>query len=140
MDRLDRGSIKELLESWIGAWDRHDLDGVLDSFSGDIIFENWTGIRVEGKEKLRNAWKGWFDNHQSFRFVTEDIFIDEEEQKALFMWRYEGPSFDARFEKSTETRRGVDVLYFRGGKICRKLTYSRTVIDLDGRRIGLIIP
>ena len=80
---LSRNEIKEALTRWNRAWDQHDLDGVMELFHEDILFENWTGAKVRGKQALRQAWKPWFENHRGFRFIGEDIFIDELEQKVL---------------------------------------------------------
>ncbi len=59
-------------------------DGVMQLYHDDIYFENWTGGHVKGKEALRKAWTPWFTNHGGFRFIGEDTFIDEQEQKILY--------------------------------------------------------
>jgi hypothetical protein len=41
-------------------------------------------------------------------------------------------------EGRIEKRRGVDVMHFKDGKIIRKLTYSKTTIDIGGQRIRLV--
>ena len=64
---LSRNEIKEALTRWNRAWDQHDLDGVMELFHEDILFENWTGAKVRGKQALRHAWKPWFGNHRGFR-------------------------------------------------------------------------
>lgn len=134
---LTREEIEAVLHDWNLAWDGHDLDGVMALFHDQILFENWTGGRATGKEALRKAWSPWFAHHGGFRFVPEDTFIDETTQQVLFQWRFEGPSLEKGHEGRTETRRGVDVLRFRDGKIIQKLTYSKTTIEIDGSRISL---
>jgi len=37
------------------AWDNHNLDGVLELFHDEVLFENWTVAKVKGKEALRQA-------------------------------------------------------------------------------------
>jgi ketosteroid isomerase-like protein len=32
----------EALAAWQDAWDCHDLDGVMELFHEDILFENWS--------------------------------------------------------------------------------------------------
>ena len=132
-----RNEIKEALNRWNRAWDQHDLDGVMELFDDLILFENWTGAKVLGKEALHQAWKPWFENHRGFRFIGEDIFIDEVEQKVLYQWVLEWPSSERGFEGKPERRRGLDVIHFRKRLIVRKDTYSKTTVEIEGKRVKL---
>ena len=132
--RLSREIIKQVLDEWNQAWSRHDLNGVMALFHDDVLFENWTGARVQGKDALENAWSSWFKNHKEFKFIEEETFIDESEQKVLYRWQLEWPSFEKGFEGQLEKRRGVDVIHFQDGKIIKKLTYSKTTIEIEGER------
>lgn len=134
---LSRDELKKALAEWNTAWDNHDLDGVMQLFHDEVLFENWTGGKAAGKEALRKAWAPWFANHGGFRFFEEDTFIDEKEQKVLYRWRLEWPSPEKGYEGKPEKRRGLDVIHFQDGKIILKLTYSKTTIEIDGRRIPL---
>jgi ketosteroid isomerase-like protein len=134
---LSREEIYEALIRWNQAWNKHDLNGVMELFHDEILFENWTGGSAKGKEALREAWTPWFKKHGGFRFIEEETFIDEVEQKALYRWRLDWPSFEKGYEGRPEIRRGVDVLHFRDGKIIQKLTYSKTTIEIDGERVRL---
>lgn len=135
--RLSREDIKIALRKWNLAWEEHDLDGVMELFHDDVIFENWAGGKAEGKGALRNAWEPWFKNHGGFRFTEEDMFIDEKEQKVLYRWLLEWPSPEKGYEGKNEKRRGVDVIHFRDGKIIKKMTYSKTTVDIDGKRVPM---
>jgi ketosteroid isomerase-like protein len=134
---LSREDIKAFMKRWGSAWDNHDLDAILDMCHGDILFENWTGAYVRGKEKLRQAWSPWFADHGNFRFTDEDTFIDETEQKVLYRWRLDWPSMERGHEGRPETRRGVDLLHFKDGKIIEKWTYSKTTLEIEGERVRL---
>ncbi len=134
---LSRDELKKALRRWNQAWDEHDLDGVLELFHEDIFFENWTGGSAKGKEALRQAWKPWFTNHGGFRFNEEDTFIDTDQQKVLYQWQLDWPSTEKAYQGKPEKRRGVDVLHFRDGKIIRKETYSKTVLEIAGKRVKL---
>ena len=134
---LSRDEIKEALSRWNRAWDQHDLDGVMELFDEDILFENWTGAKVRGKKALYQAWKPWFENHRGFRFIGEDIFIDELEQKVLYQWILEWPSSEKGYEGKPERRRGLDVIHFRNGQIARKDTYSKTTVEIEEKRVKL---
>lgn len=134
---LSRQALVEVMEEWNLAWDAHDLEGVLAPFHDDILFENWTGGKVLGKNALRKAWQPWFENHGGFQFVFEDLFVDEHAQKALYRWTLEWPSPEKGYEGKSERRRGVDLIHFKDGRIIEKLTYCKTRIEIDGRRIAL---
>ena len=137
---LSRREIEKLLLEWNQAWDRHDLDGVMRLFHRDVVFENWTGAKIRGRDNLKKAWKPWFENHGGFRFTEEDTFIDEADQKVLYRWQLEWPCREKELRGEHEIRRGVDVLHFKDGKIIQKLTYSKTTIDVNGQRIPLSAP
>ena len=134
---LSRDEIVKVLKQWNLAWDNHDLAGVMDLFHEEVFFENWTGGKVRGKDALRKAWQPWFANHGNFRFIEEETFIDEKEQKVLYRWLLEWPSFEKGYEGKPEKRSGVDVIHFKDGKIINKLTYSKTTVEIDGQRQAL---
>jgi len=136
---LTRSEIEKTLSEWNAAWNRHDLGQVMDLFDDEIYFENWTGGRVKGKEELRKAWSAWFADHGGFRFIDEDLFIDEVNQKALYRWTLEWPSMEKGVKGKKERRRGIDVLHFKNGKITDKLTYSKTTIEIDGEMVPLTL-
>lgn len=134
---LSREEIKNALDKWCRAWNEHNLEGVMELFHDEVVFENWIGAKVKGKESLHKAWAPWFANHGGFRFIEEETFIDETEQKVLYRWRLEWPSSEKGYEGKPEIRRGVDILHFRDGKIIQKLTYSKTTLEIDGERVQL---
>ncbi len=134
---LTRKEIESFWDNWNAAWDNHDLEGVMEFFHDDIYFNNWTGGSTKGKEQLRQAWHDWFLNHGNFKFIQEEIFIDVEDQKLLYRWELEWPSFEKGYEGKPEKRRGVDVIHFKDGKIINKLTYSKTTLEIDGELVKL---
>jgi ketosteroid isomerase-like protein len=135
---LSRKEMEAALRKWHLAWAEHDLDGVMELFHENVLFENWTGGKAEGRENLRRAWSDWFSQHGGFRFGEEETFIDESQQKVLYRWCLEWPSIEKGCEGKPEKRRGVDVLHFKDGRIIRKLTYSKTTIEIDARRVRLL--
>ncbi len=133
---LKREEIRSAIETWNQAWGRYDLEGVLALMHDDVVFDNWTGGRANGKASLRKAWQQWFADG-GFRFIDEELFIDEAEQKVLYRWLLEWPCREKGFEGKPEKRRGVDVMHFQEGKIINKLTYSKTTLEIDGQRHAL---
>jgi len=47
------------------------------------------------------------------------------------------PSTEKGQEGKAEKRRGLDVIHFQDGKIIKKLTYSKTTVEIDGQRFPL---
>ena len=74
---------------------------------------------------------------QAQESFDEETFIDEKEQKVLYCWLLEWPSFEGGYEGKPEKRRGVDILHFKDGKIINKFTYSKTTVEIDGKRLSL---
>lgn len=116
---------------WLTAWNIHDLDGVMELMHQDIVFENWDGRIVKGKEMLKKAWMPWFFRHDDFKFIQEDIFFDEQEQKMVFQWWLKWLPAGINSEGQNEIRKGVDILHFKDGKIFRKVTYSITPLRAE---------
>ena len=135
---LSKQELREALTRWGRSWDEHDIGGVMDLFHEEVFFEHWTGTRVNGREALREAWTPWFTNHGGFRFTEEDILIDEEGQKVLYQWQLDWPSNEKGSLGKPERRWGIDVIHFRDGKIIRKLTYIKTLIEIEGKRIRFV--
>ena len=134
---LSKSDMQNQIIIWLQAWNDHNLDGVMSLMHEDAVFENWTGAVITGKKSLHRSWLPWFLHHGNFKFIVEDIFVDELEQKALFSWRLEWPSLEKMHKGKLEIRRGADVLHFLDGKIHRKYTYSKTTIAIEGRPVEL---
>ncbi|MBD3179529.1 MAG: DUF4440 domain-containing protein [Candidatus Latescibacteria bacterium] len=134
---LSREEMDSAVKKWMKAWNRHDLEGVMALFHDDVIFENWSGGRVRGKRNLRRVWKPWFNENGGFEFETIGILLDTESQQALLRWKLYWPSRLQGYRGKTEEREGLDVLHFRGGLIDLKLTYTKTAVEIDGRKVRL---
>ena len=128
---LSRAEILQQFNTWLIAWNEHDLDRVMEFIHEDIIFENWDDSIISGKIPLKRSWSTWFRNHGNFKFIFEDILIDEAEQKMTFTWKLQWPSLEKNYFGKQEKRRGVDILYLKEGKIYKKNTYSKTTLEID---------
>ncbi len=135
---LSREQIQKAMDEWNKAWERFDLEEVLAFMHDDVLFENWTGGQARGKEALRRAWQPWFAQGD-FRFMEEELFIDEKEQKILFRWLLEWPCPEKGYAGKPEKRRGIDIIHLKDGKIINKLSYSKTTVEIGGDRIRMQI-
>lgn len=128
--------IEILVKEWLNKWNEHNLEEVMNFIHDDIVFENWTGAKIQGKNLLKKAWTPWFRNHGNFKFTDEDIFFDEKDQKLVLIWKLDWPSQLDHFTGKTEIRRGVDIIYFLEKKIFRKYSYTKTTVEIDGHPIS----
>lgn len=138
--QLNRAELEKVMIAWESHWNDHDIEGVMALFHEDIFFEHWHGARVQGKTALRQAWSSWFADPGGFRFTTEELIIDEAAQKVLYRWLLEWPSIEKGYKGLPEKRRGVDVLHFQDCKIIRKLTYTKTNLEISGQTVRLQAP
>lgn len=134
---LSRAEIETNFHIWLKAWNNHDLEGVLSFMHEDITFENWNGSIIRGKDNLRKIWTPWFLHHGNFKFILEDCFIDEQEQKMIFVWQLDWPSLERNYIGKKESRNGVDIMHLKEGKIFNKNTYSKTVLRIDNKKVPL---
>jgi ketosteroid isomerase-like protein len=130
---LTRGEIAKLIGDWIGAWNRHDLAGVLHCMADDVVFEHWNTRITRGKTQLERLWRPWFAAHGGFRFDLKGLCIDESEQACTFEWVLTWPSPESNYRGQSESREGVDVIRLRKGQITLKRSYISTVLTIEGR-------
>jgi hypothetical protein len=135
--KLSGIEIRNQFNTWLIAWNDHDLNGVMDFMHDDIIFNSWSGAIISGKTALTKSWERWFSDHQNFKFTLEDLIIDENEQKMSFSWELDWPSFEKKYSGKREKRKGVDVLLLKEGKIYKKNTYSKTTLQIDSLKVRL---
>lgn len=55
-----------------------DLSGLCDLMPEDHAFVDGLGNRVEGREKLRAGWRGYFALFPDYRISHEEIFEDRD--------------------------------------------------------------
>lgn len=127
---LNRQTIEIIIRNWISEWNNKNIDGVMELFHEDIIFDHWTSSIIKGKKQLKRMLKSWFEKDKQFIFDIEDIFLDETAQKLSLRWSLTWPSPEKKHAGYIETRRGIDIIHFKDDKICNKLTYSKTKTEI----------
>jgi ketosteroid isomerase-like protein len=60
---MDRAEARAFAEQWAWDWNAHDIDGLLEHFTDDVVFTSPVAIRllggdgvIRGKEALRKYW------------------------------------------------------------------------------------
>jgi steroid delta-isomerase-like uncharacterized protein len=117
--------LNDVLVRHIEAWNRHDLDGLMDLFAEDCVFESSggdqvCGTRYEGWEQVKRAFADVFstmpDAHWGegrHHVMAPDYAVSE--------WTLTGTFSDGRHLEVN----GCDFLTVRDGKIVRKNSYRK---------------
>jgi ketosteroid isomerase-like protein len=110
------------VERFNAAFNRHDVDAVMNAMTEDCIFENTNpapdGTRLVGAEAVRTYWQKFFTSNPDALFETEEAFVSGD--RCVVRWVY---------RKTKEGKpwhlRGVDIFKVRNGKVSEKLAYVK---------------
>ena len=117
-----RAQLAELVDRFMAAWARHDLDAAMALVADDALYDEFNQKLWRGKAEVREGFLPQFrGDYGDIQFHVEDQFVDETAQEALVRWL-------CTFEWKGTRRawRGLDILRFRDGLIVEKLTYAKT--------------
>lgn len=117
-------SLTILLQDFAAAWNRHDIDALLELVTDDCIFETSSGQhsfgdRYAGKEALRLAFPMIWQRYPDARWDQPTHVICGD--RGFSEWTFRGKDV---YGNAVEMR-GVDLFVFQGGKIARKDTYRK---------------
>ena len=116
-----RDDLIRLTEEFVDAFNRMNLDDVVNFFATDGVYEDSTGGRHVGHEAIRTAFKPLVGGSRGkIRFDGEDIFVEAESGKVLASWR-----LNLDKDGSVSVIRGIDILEFTGDKLKRKGAYMK---------------
>jgi steroid delta-isomerase-like uncharacterized protein len=105
------------------AFNRHDVNGMLQLMSEDFVFENTApapdGMAYSGKEAVEQFWQDFFHQSPKAHIKIEEIFGLG--KRCLMRWRYEWVDLDG----NKGHVRGVDVFQVKDGLITEKLSYVK---------------
>ena len=109
------------------VWNGHDLEGILDMMTDDVIFEAsfgkdpW-GHRVVGKPAVRQFLKEMFERIPDVRWDETRHYAHPD--VAVVEWLTSGtPRGSGRYEVH-----GCDILALRDGKIAAKRSYRKGTV------------
>lgn len=118
--------LQQLTDEFLGAFNRADVDGIMSFFTEDAVYEEFHGKINEGKAAIRKSFDGLFSGRfGTIRFDEDDTFIDAEAGKVMSSWR-----LHLEMDCKPVALSGLDLLYFDGKKIVRKLTYAKAKAGL----------
>ena len=116
-----RDDLIRLTEEFVDAFNRMNLDDVVNFFATDGVYEDSTGGRHVGHEAIRTAFEPLVGGSRGkIRFDGEDIFVEAESGKVLASWR-----LNLDKDGSVSVIRGIDILEFTGDKLKCKGAYMK---------------
>ena len=120
------------IEHFNEAFNRYDVNAVMILVTDDIIFENSSGGRFEGKEAVRAVLSRAFEIMSRGGFTTEELFVAED--RCVVRWIYTLN----REEPERGQVRGLDVFRVRSGRVAEKFSYVKSGEFVQ--KLGLEIP
>jgi ketosteroid isomerase-like protein len=80
---VDHDDAKRFSESWVAAWNSHDLDAILAHFSDDTVFTSPVAAQllagsdgiVKGKSALRDYWGQGLAKNTDLHFDVEAVYV-----------------------------------------------------------------
>ena len=113
---------KEVIERFNEAFNRHDVNAIMDCMTADCVFENTRpapdGTRLVGHAAVRAYWEEFFARSPQAHFETEELFAagDRCVVRWIYRWIRDGKAGHVR---------GVDVFRVRHGKVAEKYSYVK---------------
>jgi steroid delta-isomerase-like uncharacterized protein len=115
-----------MLERFLDAYNRHDVEGVMAFLAEDCVFETpsgpdpW-GRRLEGKAQVREGVEVRFAGIPDIHYGRDRHWVVGD--RGVSEWTITGTDTSG---KVVEVK-GCDLFEFRGGKITRKDSYWKIV-------------
>ena len=119
---------KKTLTQILEAFNRHDLDAIMEFFSDDCSFDfprgsESCGQRFIGKAQVREALAGRFRGIPDVHYGEDRHWISSDGNMGVSEWTLTGTTTSGLSLKL----RGCDLWEFRNGKITRKDSYWKIV-------------
>jgi uncharacterized protein (TIGR03086 family) len=117
------GTTHAALARFSSAFGSGDVDAIMALMTHDCVFEATgpapDGVRVEGAEAVRAVWVELFGGTPDAAFTEEESYAGGD--RGVLRWRFDWTEDDG----ARGHIRGADVLRFRDGKVCEKLSYVK---------------
>jgi steroid delta-isomerase-like uncharacterized protein len=133
--------LRALIDACNAAWNRHDVDAIVEMHTDDSVFENHTsGGRAVGREAIRGIVSGVFATFPDIHFELRRLYLRDDlivqEWTAIATHANPATYKDTVLPRSGRTIQwdGMDIIPVRAGKIARKDVYANSLAFL--RQLG----
>jgi steroid delta-isomerase-like uncharacterized protein len=119
---------EDVLQAVLDAFNRHDLDAILEHFADDAVFESPRGpepfgTRFVGKDEVRAGLAKRFAGIPDVHYGDDRHFVSGDGSRGVSEWTLTGTTADGEHLEV----RGCDLWTFRDGKIVVKDSYWKRV-------------
>jgi steroid delta-isomerase-like uncharacterized protein len=124
MTTTGSGDAVAMLQAFADAWNRHDVDALMDFMADDCVFEasagpDAAGTRYVGREAVRAGFADVFATFPDARWNSPRHFVHGD--RGVSEWTFTGTRADGtRVEVN-----GCDLLTLQDGKIAVKNSYRK---------------
>jgi steroid delta-isomerase-like uncharacterized protein len=120
----------EFLQAFADAWNRQDLDALMEFMADECVYETSSGddvfgTRYAGMEAVRKGFASVWEMFPDAQWLGATHFIAG--NRGVSEWTFTGTGLDG---KKVEVN-GCDVFTFRDGKIAIKNSYRKNRPPLD---------
>lgn len=116
-----RTELTRRVEDFTACFNGGDLDGLMEFFAEDAVYEEVNGPVNRGRAAIRKAFEPLFSGRFGHvTFTGRDFFVDPDADKVMASW-------DCHLTMDGEPKllEGLDLYHFRGPDIVRKLAYCK---------------
>jgi ketosteroid isomerase-like protein len=113
----DSESLKQAIERYNDAWNRHDVDAIVAMHAPGFVFHNWTANERVESDAVREHIARIFRNTPSLQFTSRRLYARD--GLVVSEWTAHAERDGVPIEWD-----GVDVFPFESGLIKRKDVYS----------------
>lgn len=105
---ITRKNVEAFAACWAEAWNRRDIDSVLEHFHEDIVFTSPRALAVvgspivRGKHTLREYWASALAGSTSLRFTVDYVLWDPERRELAIIYTSD---IDGRTKRVSENLR-----------------------------------
>ncbi len=114
----------EFLQAFADAWNRHDVNALMEFMTHDCVYETSSGLdvygtRYEGQKAVREGFASVWESFPDAQWLGARHFVVG--SRGVSEWTFTGTNTDGQ---SVEVD-GCDVFTFRDGKILVKNSYRK---------------
>lgn len=127
--KVTQATLKQILE----AFNRHDLDAIMEFFSDECSFDaprgpDYVGRRFVGKAQVREALGGRFKGIPDVHYGEDQHWISSDGNMGVSEWTLSGTTTSGAKVRV----RGCDLWEFKNGKVIRKNSFWK-IVEPEGR-------